>query len=90
MKKLISKTANDRINYILRDLLSKGYCNLLGEEFYKTQDSAYRAFAFLALDMQESIGFVPSKQLQDMITYVVWNGEEESKEGNEYDRPIKS
>ena len=89
-KKLITKTANDRINYILRDLLSKGYCKLLGEDFYKTQNSAYRAFAFLALDMQESIGFVPSKQLEDMITNVVWNGEEYSEKGNKYVRPISS
>ena len=26
--------------------------------------------------MKQSIGFSPSKELEDMITQVVWNGEE--------------
>ena len=80
MKKtlMLTKTANDRINYIMRDLLSQGYSGtMLGEEFYKTTNPAYRFAAFMALDMQKSIGFVPSKQLEDMITFVVWGGEEE-------------
>jgi hypothetical protein len=72
MKTLVNK----RINYILRDLLSKAHCESLGEEFYKTNNPAYRFAAYLALDLEQSTGFKPSKELQDMITFVVWNGEE--------------
>jgi len=76
---MLTNTANDRINYIFRDLLSKSYSgDTLGENFYKTNSPAYRFAAFLALDMKESIGFVPCKELEDMITFVVWNGGEPS------------
>ena len=69
-------STNDKINNIFRDFLSKDYCETLGEEFYKTNSQAYRFAAFLALDLEQSTGFKPSKELQDMITFVVWNGEE--------------
>ena len=76
-ERMLTETANDRLNYIFRDLLSQGYSKLaLGEEFYKKSNPAYRFAAFMALDMKQSIGFSPSKELEDMITQVVWNGEE--------------
>ena len=33
----------------------------------------------MALDMKQSIGFSPSKELEDMITQFVWNGGEPSE-----------
>ena len=49
-------STNDKINNIFRDLLSKDYCETLGEEFYKTNSQAYRFAAFLALDLEQSTG----------------------------------
>ena len=76
---MLTSQANDRINYILRDLLSQGYSEVcLGEKFYEKTNPAYRFAAYMALDLKESIGFLPSKELENMITFVVWNGKEPS------------
>ncbi len=69
-------TTNEMINNIFETMLSKEYCDLLGENFYKTNSPAYRFAAFMALELEQETSFIPSKQLQDMITFVVWNGEE--------------
>lgn len=79
-ERMLTDTANDRLNYIFRDLLSKSYSErVLGEEFHKKSNPAYRFAAFMALDMKKSVGFTPSKELEDMITQIVWNGEEPSE-----------
>ena len=81
-EKMLTDTANDRINYIFRDLIGDEYDEIYAkggvENLGKTQ-AIFKFAAMMALDMKQSIGFSPSKELEDMITQIVWNGEEPSE-----------
>ena len=66
----MNKLQNDRLNYIIRDLTSKGYSELLGENFHKKNNPGYRALMHLAIDLEESLGFIPSEELCKKIERV--------------------